>query len=182
MAVAIEHAATAKHQRMLEYEYGGNTSCYEASQVDQKFDVLDQNVIMRSTNAEELGKCLLCRVVLHDLYTVGVHVASNRHRNNLNWYQQVHAAMALKRFMSITETHPRCQKIPYEEDSYAALRPFPEFIIDEKTVRFIRDLPDGIVVREWDYYCLYCDSKALAEDQLHAHVQGHHRKVIQNHK
>lgn len=174
--VASEHAASSKHQRALKFSKldGSNESGIE---LDSMFDLLDQNVVMRSLNSDEIGKCLLCRTVLTDVYMVETHITSNRHLRNLEWYQQVHAAISLKKFMSITETHPRRQRVPYEEDSYAALKPFPEFVIAERTVRFIRCLPDGIVVREWDYYCLCCDIKFLTEEHLHIHVTSHSHKT-----
>ena len=176
--IATDHVATDKHKRAMDtMNAEGKSSQYSTFLLDG-FDILDQNVILRSTSSDEIGKCLLCRLVLVDSTHVLTHVGSSRHRRNLEWYQQLHIAMALCRFVSITETNPRCTRVPFEDDSYASLKPFPEFIVEDKMVNFVKSLPDEIVLREWDYFCSFCEARALSENELMTHLNSHQHIAV----
>ena len=181
MWVASEHAASEKHRRQLSYHIELQTLPDSVRTSDGMYDILDQNVIAKNSSSSDTeSRCLLCRADFADKNAVWTHVESNRHKRNLDWYQRVQAAIGLGKFMSNRKTHPRRKTVPYEEDSYAKLRPFPEFIIEESIVHITRSLPAGIVVREWDYYCTCCGVAAMTDDSMiyhHSNTREHRSRA-----
>lgn len=166
---AALHALTDKHKRHLRYLQEADELSSSSLRVGQ-YDVMLQNAIQRSDSTSQFAKCLLCRSSLCDPYQVLTHVGSRRHRQNQEWYEKVQAAKALGKFATIRETEPRRTGIPYESESYELISPPAAFIISQEVADLIGNLPEGIIVREWDYFCQSCDCRLNTEDHVRSHI------------
>lgn len=175
---AICHAASEKHKRQLRYiEESGSVSSGSSIMIGD-YDIFLQNVIARNTIASCIGRCLLCRVSLNDVYQALSHICSRRHRQNLDWYQRVHAAKAIGKFISAMEADPRNNDIPFENDLYDRIDAPPDFIISSDVWSLIRELPEGVVVREWEYFCVFCGCKCLSDEFMYQHSRSHGHNAI----
>lgn len=175
---AALHASTEKHKRQLRYSDDSSSSGSDIGLYMGDYDIAVQNVIQKLDDPGLIGRCLLCRNKFSDSYQLLSHVSSKRHRQNLDWYQRVHAAIALGKFISAKDTHPSRNRVLYEDDLYDQIPPPSEFIISGEIASFIRDLPEGVVVREWEYYCSYCDSKTYSDEQIMSHTMSHTHKAV----
>lgn len=144
----------------------------KAALVVGDYDVMIQNVIERGDDSSTAGRCPLCCVSLSDTYQLMQHVTSRKHKTNLDWYQRVHAARALGKFLSVKDLDSRFGSSGYDGASYDKILPHSSFIISEDIVSFIRNLPHGVVVREWEYFCMHCDVKLVSDDFVIRHGQG----------
>jgi hypothetical protein len=170
-AAAI-HAATEKHKRQLLYREQSRlvTERFTSS---ARNDVTIQNVIQSGDDPHTMGRCRLCGVSVGDYYQLLQHIGSKRHRANMEWYQRVHAAKAFGKFLP-GKDHDAWMAAPLPgETTYDKILPHSKFLVDEGIARFIHSLPKGIVVREWDYFCVYCDAKLLSDDVV---VRHNHRQ------
>ncbi len=175
---AVNHAASAKHIRQLDYARQEKLLESSINLNDRPYDMLDQHIIARG---KSLGltecRCLLCNVTLHDKYTLTAHMSSNKHLRNLDWYQRLHCAIALDRFQSVTDLYAPGSKALIREESYVALTPFGDFIISKEVHKFISDLPKCVSVREWDYYCRYCNNIMNNEQALENHLNSQNHRM-----
>jgi hypothetical protein len=146
----------------------------------EEYDVLIQNGIEPTNDLSKIGTCLLCRVLIPDSYNLGNHILSRRHKQNLDWFQRILAAKKMDKFVSVKETHPFGNKGDYETELYEQMIPPPNFVIDYKIIQSLRELPEGIRLREWEYYCSLCDSKLHTEDSIANHVTGHSHMAVCN--
>jgi hypothetical protein len=168
---AALHASTEKHRRQVRYESETQEMSKTALRVGD-YDVIIQNVIERGDDSSTAGRCPLCCVSLSDTYQLMQHVTSRKHKTNLDWYQRVHAARALGKFLSVKDLDSRFGSSGYDGASYDKILPHSSFIISEEIVSFIRNLPHGVVVREWEYFCMHCDVKLVSDDFVTRHGQG----------
>lgn len=176
--MAISHANSEKHKRQLRYHEEILSASSGSSLILDDYDILRQNVIDNTKHSSIEGRCLLCRVSLPDFYQTLTHICSKRHRQNLDWYQRVHAAKALGKFTSARETDQRALQLPFENDLYDAI-PAPEnFIISSEVWSLIQDLPEGMVVREWEYFCELCECKCLSDELMIEHLGAHSHNAI----
>ena len=170
---AALHAVTEKHKRQMLYREQSRMVSERFASSSQH-DVTIQNVIEPSDDPYAIGRCRLCCVTITDYYQLLQHTGSKRHRSNLDWYQRVHAAKALGKFLP-GKDHDAWMSAPMPgEVTYDKILPHSKFLVDEGIARFIHGLSKGIVVREWDYFCVYCDSKLQTEESAirHTHRQS----------
>ena len=180
--VAALHASTDKHKRQWKFSRDGSDEVQSCSLKVGDFDFMTQNVIEKLGVAPQIGRCLLCKTIFSDPTQVLGHISSKRHRQNLDWYQRVHVSKALGKFISTRDTHPSRKRIPFEDELYDDILPPPNFVISDSVVRSIRTLPAGIAVREWDYYCTYCEAKLMDHDQMLQHLSSHSHIVVRDAK
>ena len=166
---AAQHATTDKHQRQVQYiqESKAVEEVYASS--TDGYDMFIQNVIERGGGTSSCGRCPLCSVTLADAYQATQHINSKKHKSNLDWYQRVHAAKAFGKFLSARGQLSQ-SRMNNESGSYDRIIPHSQFLISEEVGRFIQKLQQGIVVREWEYFCMYCDTKFLSEDAVCNHI------------
>jgi hypothetical protein len=172
-ADAIDHCVQKSHLDSL-YE---SVPIYHCIHSDG-YDVLGQNVIEPGLVTDPdgpIGKCSLCKSILHDNYQLEIHIESKRHVSNLRWFMEVHCAIAngkylsnkIDRFLPNNVNEPG----PWEEDDYSKKPTCENFLFDSSICKFIWNLPRGINVREWDYYCRFCDRRIHTRDDIDSHIE-----------
>ncbi len=132
-------------------------------------------MIEKTPDASSAGRCSLCCVTLVDIYQLNIHINSKKHRTNLDWFQRVHAAKTFGKFVPARASDGRLGMLTNDGGSYDVILPHSQFIITEDIGKFIQDLPRGIVVREWEYYCTVCDVKLVDDDLVRQHTHRHSR-------
>jgi hypothetical protein len=175
---AVMHAESTKHLNKLEYARQEKLLESSMEADDRPYDMLDQHIVARGKAAGLTEcRCLLCNVILHDKFTLLAHMCSSKHLRNLDWYQRLHCAMALDRFQSVQDVYAPGNKAITREESFVGLTPFGDFIISHEIHNFIKELPQCVSVREWDYYCRYCNASMNNEQSLDAHLTSQNHRL-----
>jgi hypothetical protein len=177
---ASVHALSQKHTRQIKYAQEIHQIAPDDLMIGD-YDVLLQNAIEKCKGTV-VGRCPLCCQSFESHYQLLQHVSSRKHRENLTWFQRIHAAKALGKFMSsMSRDYRMGGRSSNDLSTYDKILPHSNFIISDEIVSFIHNLPHGIVVREWEYFCVLCDVQLASEDAVMRHAQsGQHSNVRYN--
>jgi hypothetical protein len=165
---AAHHASTEKHKRQLQY-YEQSRSLTRRLDSGATYDIAMQNLVHMPADWNSSGRCNICSVTVADTYQLLQHIGSKKHKAYMEWFQRVQAAKAIGKFLSSKDRDPRSL---VQGSSYDHLTVPANFVVSHEIAQFIRSLPRGVFVRDWDYFCSICESKIQSDDFVARHFHN----------